>query len=482
MTSLPSLVPIGLFSLAALAALIGSRQGGGLRAVLIASYCGVLVTSFTGGTSGGVWLVQIALLALAPSLLARPASEPGSSRPVTLLTYAMFGVYLFGILVGLTRFDPSLESLKAGHFDEFLGIPVRVLIAGYRFCVIATLALAFALPLRYAVDRTLLRSCLKICWVLTVLLAVAGISDYLNLADFAFSYRREAGYRHVAVLGFHRGAVGMMLVMGIFLSFAMTQMAEQGRQNVLAYVTAPILFIALLFTWSRGATLAMAAGSMSLVLTLGGARMIKGIVVTVVGAITVYAILSRFPDVQERFSFFLTGSLRYDSAGRLDAWSDLISWLFKNPGVLLSGAGFQNFQYYVFLESGAVELEAAHNNYLHVLAETGIGGFTVFLCWLGAIFVWLAGWRQRASDTADRSLAGIVISMMLAMAVSCMTQESLAPAPSMVPLVLHFYVVLGMIVSYFRNVSAQEFTVVEQGTAQPTWMPPHKLAAGAAVR
>ena len=52
----PFPVPIALYAVAGLFLLFFSRRAGGLKCVLATSYCGIIITSFTGGTSGGVWL------------------------------------------------------------------------------------------------------------------------------------------------------------------------------------------------------------------------------------------------------------------------------------------------------------------------------------------------------------------------------------------------------------------------------------------
>lgn len=67
-----------------------------------------------------------------------------------------------------------------------------------------------------------------------------------------------------------------------------------------------------------------------------------------------------------------------DSIGDVDAqrtaiWSNTISELIAHPSCLIFGTGFQNFAY--LKEAKAT---SAHQLYLHVLAELGIGGLIIF--------------------------------------------------------------------------------------------------------
>ena len=72
-------------------------------------------------------------------------------------------------------------------------------------------------------------------------------------------------------------------------------------------------------------------------------------------------------------------------ASRTEIWKETLAGIAAKPYVLVTGAGFQNFSH---VNRNAV---AAHNQYLHVLVELGLGGL-FFYSWL----VW-ALWRQLAA-------------------------------------------------------------------------------------
>ena len=251
-------------------------------------------------------------------------------------------------------------------------------------------------------------------------------------------------------MGFHRGSHGLMMLFGIFLSYAMTQVLRSRTLKTLAWASAPLLIVALLFTWSRAAALAMAVASISLIITMGGARAVRGILLSVFGVITIAYVLSYFPDVYERVSFFRTGDIGHSGGLRLLTWGLIVQYLFASPSVLMFGAGFQNFHYFMNLSETAVELEAAHNGYLHVITEHGIFGFAIFAAWLAAICLWLWRWRRQSREPVAQVTAGVLLSMMIAMVVSSLTQESLSPSFAQVAWLVHFYLILGMWISWYR--------------------------------
>lgn len=445
----PNPAPILVFVVLACLFLFFSRRGGGLKCVLVASYCGVIITSFTGGASGAIWLAPLFLFLIGLVVIWRRREPILGTRKMARLTYAVFMTFIIGALVGLVRYDPSLEFVKAGSFTTFLGIPVQYLMMVYRLHIVAFLALAFVLPLRYYVDRELFLQCLVLCWFFTMVLVVLGLLTYFRVGNFSFSYGILE--RYSGAMGFGRHGHANMLVAGTFMCFAMTQLTRNHLLKMFGYASIPILIIALLFTFSRTAGVALVVGAISMAITLGGARGLKGVLISLLGAIVVYVALMRFPALRERFLFFAAGTpIGEISVARWSGWASLIKWLAKSPGILMFGAGFQNFHYFVNLLKEQLALEAAHNNFLHTLTELGILGFLVFIGWLVSIFTWLISWRRTMVDKVDKMIPGIFMSLMLGLAVSCMTSETLSPSAGMVSWQIHFYIIFGVWVSYYR--------------------------------
>jgi O-antigen ligase len=465
------LIVIAIYAVVALGVVFTTRRGGLLLGVLVASYCGVIGVSFTRGASGGIWLVQLLLLAAVPIMLSRRALPAYGSDRVTTLTYLLFIMYIVGVAVGMARFDPTLESQKAGTFQSVGGIPLSALMAAYRLFVITGLALAFILPLRFHIDRELFRRFLLLAWVMSVIFGACGIIKYLGVAQLGFTVRTEMGSEHTDLLGFNRASHGLILVVGIFMSYAMTQLNRNPIIKTLAYASAPLLMVSLLFSWSRAATLAMAVSSVSLIVTLGGARAVKGTILTIFGIIVIALVLRNYSDVAERMEFFRTGHVDESGQARVNTWLSLLQYMLEQPDVLLFGVGFQNFHYFLHLSRATVSLEAAHNNFLNVLAEQGIFGFILFIAWLVAIFAWLLRWRRQTPDPTVKVMTGIMTSVMIAAVVSSLTQETLSPAFAQVPWMMHLLLVMGAWVSWYRA----EMWTLEQRRRAVT--PPQGAAA-----
>lgn len=458
MYDVANLVTVALYGIAAIALgfLAATRGMRKLTCVLTASYCGVIIVSFTRGTMGSILLPQVFLYLFSLTVFLRRPIPPFRSAALSRWTYGLFLVYLLAILVGALRYDPNLATTMSGRFQSVGGIPLVLLMAGYRVFVLLSLLLAFSLPLRYFIDRTAMTRCLTLCWLLTVVLAVAGILDYFGVANMKFDLtfahlREEAIGRHRVIMGFQRGALGSMMLLGIFLSYALTLLTRNPVVRMAAWASAPILIVALLFTWSRAAALGLVVSSLSLVFTLGTTRLIRGAALSA-GAITVIWLATSASDtLSQRMTFFPNVQGDGSITSRLDTWTLLLQYLVREPDVLLTGVGFQNFQYTLHTVQGEVGLIAAHNNYLHILTETGVLGLLIFLCWLVSIFWWLLSWRSQDTDYTTKAVFGVFMSVMIGLCVSALTQETLAPASSMVPSLLHFYLILGIWVSWYRS-------------------------------
>lgn len=453
---IPNPVPILIFTGIALVFLLFSRRAGGLKAILVSSYCGVIITSFTGGSSGAIWLGPLFVFIVGLILIWRHKEHVFGARATVRFANALFIIFIIGIFIGLMRYDPSLEFIKAGRYRTLLGIPVQFLMALYRFQIVTSLFLAFALPQRYYVDRRLFVECLVLSWLFTLVLSIMGILAYAGVPHLDFRYGVALGvYGRQGVLGFLRGGNGLILVSGIFMSFALSQLTRNHLLKILVYCSLPVLVISLFFTFSRAAMLAIIIGGMSLAVTLGGARAFKGILVCLFIAIVLFITFRQLPEVSQRFfSFPEELSVETLPGGkRVVEWIRLTKWLFESPGVLMVGTGFQNFHYFIQQspQTIIIMLEAGHNSYLHILTELGIVGLFVFLGWVASIFFWLVSWRHIIIDKVDRMMPGIFISLMLAIMASCLTQESLAPSSSMVPWLVHFYIILGIWISYYRT-------------------------------
>lgn len=477
MYSVRLLIPIAIYAAIALMFLISNRRLGPLLALVTVSYCGVVAFTPTRGATGAIFLPHIFLLLIAPAVLSRRGLPAGASSAVTTWTWLLLGMFGFGVLVGFGRFSSEVTAAMAGQFTGVAGIPLSVLMTGYRIFVLVTLALALLIPLKFTIDRAQMLRILTVCWLFSLVLAALQFVEYFEIADVTFDVSSEAVGesdralgRHRVVLGFRRAALGLMFVAGLFFSYGMTQLSRSYVLRALAWASAPALMIALLFSWSRAAVIGMAAGSIALIVTMGGVRAIRGVILTIFGVIVIWSVLGQFEDAQDRFIFFQTGEIRESGHSRLEGWQMLTEYLFRQADVLIFGAGFQNFQYAINVTEGAVQLTAGHNVYLHTLAELGVAGFIVFIGWVVAVFVWLIRWRSEIQDNVTKVMAGVFMALFVGVLASGLTQESLMPTPSVTNWILHFYLMLGIWVSWYRTEHYQR-SFAQAAAPQPTPTP-----------
>jgi len=445
-------IPILIFNVVALLFLFFSREGG-LKAIIIASYCGVIVISFTRGSSGGIWLASFFLFIIGISVIKKPKLPAFNSLLVIRFTYLLFIFFIIGIFIGFFRFNPILINIKAGTYKTLFGIPLNYLIAIYRMHIVASLYLAFIIPIHYYVNDELFLKCIKLCWIFYVILAVLALIDYFGIADTAFSFRRVEGFRHVAILGFNRASIGLMLMTGFFMSFTMIKLTKSSILRKLGYISLPIIILSLFTTFSRSAVISFFIGIITLAIMVASIKGMKGIWIALLCILFIYAGVLRFPEINKRFNFLLSGKFDVHSGAagtRLIGWQDTLNWLIDNPDVFILGVGFQNFHYFVNLEKKATFLEAGHSNFLHILIELGIFGFFIFIFYIISIFIWLIKWVHTISGKSSKLIPSIFIALMFAIIASCLTQESLAPSFPMVPWLIHFFIILGLWISNYR--------------------------------
>ena len=447
-------LPIACFLLACLAILVFSKRVAALRTLTMASFCGVYLISFTGGTTGAIWLVEAFLVLFGVAFLSRRQRPALASRLSTRLLYGLFTIYGIEILVGFIRYDASIATIKSGSYGVIGGIPLPVLMAAYRLFVLTCLYFAFTVPLKCSITRDDLTRCLATCWFGAIILAVAGLVDYFGIANMAFTRSREVGYEHDSMLGFYRGTHGLMLYSGLVMSFALTQSTRSIASKSIVFASMPLLILALLLTWSRSSVVALTVACIVLTVTLGGTRALKGLTLGLLGFTIIFAALAQLPDIQKRYTDWFSASLAEGSGGRVENWIYILNWLASHPDALVFGMGFQNFNYTVHAISGATELTGAHNSYLHILTECGITGLVMLCAWIAATAHWAISWRRTAQDSTTRTLACTFAAYLLGLSVAGITEESLLPSRTFVPICLFMLMFTGIFISYYRTTAS----------------------------
>ena len=362
----------------------------------------------------------------------------------------LLAIYFAAALVAFLRYDMSTEMANA-DLSRTLPVSLSILMTAYRIFLLVTLGAAMFLPLHFRVSRPDLARILRVCWIMSVILSVCGILDYFGVANLAFSYRRDAGYKHVSVMGFHRGPLGMISVYGLFLTVACYFIHRGGSVRKAVPLLLPLQFASLVLSWSRVALISLACASLALLCFPGVRHRGRLVVGLGIAAGLVMLGLGLDDEIYQRLFFFSTGYTDTSLDTRAQTWQSLVDVIWNDPSILLAGCGFGNFNYYYNSGMGAVSLEVAHNNYLHVLSECGVAGLAFFLTWLAVVLRWALRWQRRMTDPVVRAVHLCFTGILISAAASCLSQESLTPANATVPLVLHFFLLHGVWLAWSRT-------------------------------
>lgn len=445
-------MPAIVFALAALFVLFRSNKNGGLKAIIVASYCGAIIVTFTRGASGGIWLTPLFLVPIAFGVYKRSKKPAYATRITELLFYTLIFFFAYGIVIGFFRYDFAIADIKSGVYSTLFGLPTPLLMGIYRVHILIALILAFVIPLLYDIDRDTFIKCLKLCWFFTLVLSILAFLYYFNIADTSFSDRSLEGFTNVGIMGFYKASIGLMIMMGVFLSFALVHLMPQNSQKYLVFLSIPICVTALILTFSRTAVLGLLAGSIIFAIFVSIDGRIKGVLTASLSGVLIYLVILQSPALSERFGFLLSGKFGIESSSsRLVEWGNLLKGYSENPDVFVFGVGFQNFHYFLNLQENITRFQTGHNSFLHILSEVGVFGLFVFISWLVSIFLWLFSWRNMMQDRASRILPNIFISIVCALVICSITTDSLVPTPSMIAWLLHFFIILGIWISYYRT-------------------------------
>jgi O-antigen ligase len=116
----------------------------------------------------------------------------------------------------------------------------------------------------------------------------------------------------------------------------------------------------------------------------------------------------------------IVGTDEYSVSTRMDAWTIMAQIIKYSP---LLGFGFANYYWYtpLFPIRGYAVSFNSHNNYLDIIAQTGLVGLVCFLCFM-AVIAWLAwrlrnqvpaGFAQAYVYAAVGGIAGMLVAAML---------------------------------------------------------------------
>ncbi len=203
---------------------------------------------------------------------------------------------------------------------------------------------------------------------------VAGFIQLFHQTDIRQVLGYELSFRLWSTTP-HPNVYAMYLVM---LSILVTSILLQERSSLKKkglFLLLALLLSSLIFTYMRGAWI----GLILAMLVLGILKHRKLLFLAPLGVVLAIHI---FPSILQRFApIFDPNSFQYTSLGwRIRMWMLSFNYFLQNP---VFGLGFGN---YIFVYHKMMELYmAAHNDYLRILVETGMVGFSCFIWMLWSL-------------------------------------------------------------------------------------------------
>jgi putative inorganic carbon (HCO3(-)) transporter len=159
--------------------------------------------------------------------------------------------------------------------------------------------------------------------------------------------------------------LAFVLILPLSLAICLFIDAKRASRAIVPLISALMIFCAVLFTQSRGAIIGLLASSAVI-----ASRYIRSRGAILLGGVILTGILYSLMGIDERYR---GPSASISSSQRLELWSVAVQTAVARP---LTGVGLGNFQLQSFQSLG--RMQAAHNTWLGVLAETGVLGFFLF--------------------------------------------------------------------------------------------------------
>lgn len=376
----------------------GSRTG---RALLFLMFISLLIDSIPGmglGIAPGLSVKNLYLYTLCIYIGARAVMNPYGLRFSDLNVHIPFLIiilYAFFTLAISSAFDPTYDTLKAIRTLKNKQIDLYLLM------------FIFAYLVSHRDD---------FLWLVRAVIVTLFIASFITLIDFL-------NIPDLGLVGTHRGRIegpigsanqyGTLLAFMLPISIALTPRDKFTRRLLwrLGILTCAILLIG---TGSRGAYVAVVAGSIAAIYYLRDyldlkvvGRVGAGSVATVVILVTAYFIFNPqfFLNLFEKTA---TGDLETASSGRWAIWSAAFGVMREAPYSFVVGYGWNTFD-----NSGI--WKSAHSEYVNRYFETGVLGVIAFAYLLWAII----GNAKSHLLAADGVSRGLLISFIFSMFILC---------------------------------------------------------------
>ena len=338
----------------------------------------------------------------------------------------------------------------------FKEISYRVPLAGLRM---GAILLSFAIPASMALSKKEFITIVKILGFSFYIFLVIAILDYNNLLSFRFFFPvKEIQSQHEEAIyilgGLDRASIGSLAIIGLFLSILLTKMRISFR---ILNITSIIGFIVLiLLSRSRTSFIALITFGLCLIIMQKNDR-IKNIFYLFAGLITIYVIITKIPMVTERLNTLTSLESAEASSGRVEGWQKAVNYLWSEPLVILTGVGFDCWQYSLYQNCG---LANGHNLYLHIWAELGLVGGIIYIAFFIRLAIRFFIFMQQKGEASK--IGGLTFCLMLSLFVWNMTEVGLYPSITRINALHAIMFLLGLMISYLRYLGFENLLAMEK--------------------
>jgi putative inorganic carbon (HCO3(-)) transporter len=305
----------------------------------------------------------------------------------------IFGIYLYfsmwmGTALGNAPAPLWLNDANFSTWKDYMLIPIVF--------VAASLVIE---------DRKAVRTVVLLTGVTLLFIDRSSILESMSRswANFDESKRSEGP------LGYGSNQTAAFLAQFAMFFWGFAQFLKRKKAKLLAYGLVAITVFATMYSFSRGAYLALLVS----VLVLGIVKDRKLLLVLGVFLVTWQTIVPG--PVRERINMTKSSNGQVDESAqeRLSLWDNAEKSFLRNPIV---GNGYATFQFGEHVDS----LSDTHNWYIKVLVETGIIGFIVVAFMLQSMLSVSYGLFKRGGDPLYRGLGlGLFVALCSCMIANC---------------------------------------------------------------
>ena len=197
-------------------------------------------------------------------------------------------------------------------------------------------------------------------------------------------------------------------LLGVFFSIALGMRGKDKRKSLFWYLGALVVFLAMVYTYTRMALLAVFFGFFLMVFKMKRFRLIGIIILLLIPLLIPASMIDR---VQQTFSFDMSIFIR------VLAWYHALKQIAAHP---LFGIGISTWQtwYLNVIPFTFLYAEHPHNLFLRVFVEIGVFGF---ICYFWIIYRVMRDFRRRVVKPSQDNYYSVIYIGMLSLLFACLT-------------------------------------------------------------